>query len=335
MTLSLLLADCYRRLSYSATPATEVTTRLTAFLNETQDEILSRPGMSQLLRNVTTFPSVANQAEYALMQPLNRVLQMRDLTNMLRLNEVSASFYRSILPDPSRQTGTSYAYALLGLEAVMVDTTVSTLGVVSTDNTAGEQAALAYVELLMSDGTIYKTSRTVAGTSGGLFTLPSGLTVNKVLDFYVNTAAVGTISLSEALTAGPTPHLPAGAIFAYISQGNFRAYYQKIALIPTPSSVITYTVDCELQNQPMVNTTDSPVLPQMFHRILPIGARKKEYEFKGDSERRDMASAEWEREVGFVNDFLVNPPDQSYVNGRIIAGPSVLPPWFPQSGYLQ
>ena len=50
MTLSEMRADLYRRFNYAASPATDVTTRLTAFLNETQNEILSEPGM-EALRN--------------------------------------------------------------------------------------------------------------------------------------------------------------------------------------------------------------------------------------------------------------------------------------------
>ena len=332
MTLSQLLADCYRRLSYAASPAADVTTRLTAFLNESQDEILSRPGFSGLRRQVLTFSSVANQAEYTLAQPITKVLQLRELTNMIRLQEISDSFYRSILPDPSRQTGTSYAYALMGLNPTNAPVTLflGTIAVISTDAADTQNA---YVELLLDDNTVWSSSRGVNGIAGGTLSLPTGRTLKRVLDFYLASAATGTVSLGETLVSGPPNSVT--PVLGQITQGNFRAYYRSIALIPTPSSVLTYTADVELQNTPLVNPGDSPIIPLNFHRIIAIGARKKEYEFKGDSERRELADREWQTELGYINNFLVNPPDQAYVNGRAITGPSVLPPWFPQSGYLQ
>ena len=66
MNLTSLLADVYRRLAFASSPAADVTTRLTAFLNETQQEIMGEPGAEFLLNNTGSFASVADRAQYGL-----------------------------------------------------------------------------------------------------------------------------------------------------------------------------------------------------------------------------------------------------------------------------
>ena len=89
MTLGDLEADIYRRLNYAATPATEVTTRLRALLNETQNEILSEPGMGSLLNGSLTFASVADTPQYSLPQAAARVKTMYETTNDRKLDRRS------------------------------------------------------------------------------------------------------------------------------------------------------------------------------------------------------------------------------------------------------
>ena len=55
MTLANLLADVYRRLAFASAPAADVTTRLTAFLNETQQDLMSEPGTETFMNDVITF----------------------------------------------------------------------------------------------------------------------------------------------------------------------------------------------------------------------------------------------------------------------------------------
>ena len=344
MTLAELQADCYRRLGYPPVPQTPIVDRITGFLNETQEEILARPGMSELLHGSVTFDAVTEQAEYALPALATRIRSMRDLANQIRLRQVSESFYRFALPDPSVQTGTSYAYALLGIHAtypmpafainpLLVGGGLLQIAVTSTQlsGALNDAGTTAHLEVVLDDFSVWRASALIG--AGHMFTFPPGRSLHDVTNFYLSAPAVGTVTLSEFLVVGP-PSTPEGHLFAAIPPGAQRAYYQRFALIPTPSGVITYVVDIERELMPMVNPGDSPVIPKKFHRVIAIGARKKEYEFKGDGERRDVAESEWIREVGFINDFLVNPPDQEYIRGRKVARASVLGPWFPSQSYL-
>ena len=85
MNLSALLADVYRRLAFASSPAADVTTRLTAFINETQQEIFGEPGAEFMLNNTGSFASVANQSQYGLPPNISKLKQIRDATTLITL----------------------------------------------------------------------------------------------------------------------------------------------------------------------------------------------------------------------------------------------------------
>ena len=105
MTRADLLADLYRRFGYASSPATEITTRFAAYLNEVQQEILSEPGMGALLSGSITFASVADTPQYSIPQAIARVKTIYETSNDRRLEERSLDWYRSIYPDVAAQTG--------------------------------------------------------------------------------------------------------------------------------------------------------------------------------------------------------------------------------------
>src|SRR5256885_3799335 len=112
MTLTNILADLYRRLGYASSPASEVTTRLTAFVNQVHREIVSRPGLEQLLRGDApiTFASVNGQAIYGLPPAVAAVEAITDRTTQIRLTQVSQSYIRDADPGLG-QTGPPDYYA--------------------------------------------------------------------------------------------------------------------------------------------------------------------------------------------------------------------------------
>ena len=85
MTLTAILADIYRRTGYATSPASDVVTRITAFVNEVQRELLSEPGMEYLLNDSVTFGSVADQATYGLTPAVARIKTIREATNRIKL----------------------------------------------------------------------------------------------------------------------------------------------------------------------------------------------------------------------------------------------------------
>ncbi len=282
MTLNDLEQDCYRRLGYAtASPDTATQTRIRAFLNETQAEILSEPGMGGLLRGSLTFASVASQATYALPQAVARVHAIRETTNDRRLSQQSFDWYRSAYPDPAANTGTADAFVDLGFLGINFQP--SDASEIFVDSTSGSDTGTAYLEGYRTGGYFRTLSVTMTGTTA--VSLGTAITDFVFLTkFWISAAAVGTVTLHEDATGGTE--------LARIPIGQTHARYRQVALVPTPSSAITYTVDFEWDPQQMSIANDEPLLPPRFHRLLGVGARMKEYEKQDDQARYVAAKAE-------------------------------------------
>ena len=163
MTLTTILADCYRRLGFEASPDSKVTTRLTAFLNETHRQLLSIPGMERLRRSTVTFASVANQSHYALPPVVSRALSVVDASNRITLREQSWSWYRTEQPDSADPTGTPEVYVPYGLAAVSKQP--SNASKVYVDSTSASDTQVCYVEGYRTGG--YFVSKSIAMTGNG------------------------------------------------------------------------------------------------------------------------------------------------------------------------
>ena len=150
MTLADLLADCYRRLGLEETPDPKVAKRITAFLNETQQAILSEPGFGRLASLVTptTFASVAAKATYTLPPSVVRVLAVteRDTDRMLTSRDLQ--WYRSVLPDPTATTGTPDIW--IPLSTVHVVNQPSDASQIFVKSSSASDTQLCYVEGIRS-----------------------------------------------------------------------------------------------------------------------------------------------------------------------------------------
>lgn len=291
MTLAELLADCYRRLNYATSPDATVSGRLTAFLNESQQEILSEPGMESLLDDVVTFASVASTAEYSLPQSVARVKSIRDTTNLLTLAPLSESAYKAAYPDPTLITGIADSWVDLGYAGVSKQpSNASELFVVSTAAADGATKK-ANIEGYTTGGAF----RAAAVAMNGVTAVSFGATITtweRVTKFYLSLASDGS-----ATSAGGVVSLcedsGIGTVMATIPISQSFARYRRIALAICPSSAITYSVDFERDIIDMATLNDQPILPPRFHRLLAIGARMREYEKQDDGRRYLAAREEW------------------------------------------
>ncbi len=282
MTLTQILADIYRRTGFASSPPTDVSTRITAFVNETQQEILREAGMQFLQNETGTFGSVANTQTYAIAFALDKIKTIRDSTNSITLDPMSLEEYRMRYPDPAANSGLSTRWVDMGFSAV--HTQPSDASTVLVDSTSASDTGTAYIEGVVSDGTPFAASVTMTGTTAVAFTASTWVNITK---FYISTAAVGVVTLHEDAEGGTE--------LARLQTGQTHSRYRKIALVPTPSSAVTYSVDYERNVQDMVNGTDQSVLPEKFHYLLSIGARMKEYEKINDISRWTLTKNEYEQ----------------------------------------
>ena len=284
MTLSEIQADVYRRCGFATSPATEVSTRVTAFINEAQQEILSEPGMEALMNGSLTFASVASTPQYSLPQGVAHVKAVYEMDNDRRLSMQSRDWYRSAYPDVTAVTGTPDAAVDLGYTSIAVQP--SNASEIFVDSTSASDTGTAYLEGYRTGGYFRSLSVTMNGTTA--VSLAAAMTDFVFLTkFYISAAAVGTVTLHEDASGGTE--------LARIPIGQTFARYRRMALAPTPAGIITYTVDFAYDVPDMANAKDEPILPPKFHRLLAVGARMKEYEKQDDQARYLIAKQELEQ----------------------------------------
>jgi hypothetical protein len=323
VTLSTLLSDLYRRLGYASSPATEITTRLTAFVNQTQRDILSEPGMQVLLDGLDgtiTFDSVASTPQYSLPPAVARLKKLYERTNDRALIGLSQDTYRTYDPDTTANTGTPTHWVDLGWSAVASQP--SDASDLFVDSTAAGDTNTVYIEGYRSGGYFTSLSATMTGATAKSVKGASLITdIIEVTKFYLSAAAVGTVTLVEDAEGGTE--------LARIPIGQTYARYKRIALWPCPSSAISYSIDYERDLQDMANANDEPVLPVRFHPLLIEGALLREMTKKDDS-RYDKAARAYERMLGNLKYFTFTNLDHRPVMGNaLVRRPSQLGGQYP------
>jgi hypothetical protein len=317
MTFSEIQKDLYRRLGYDATPATAVTTRLNAFINESHHDLMSMPGMERMRDDTISVASVASREYIALPQAVDRIIAVTDRTNSLSLRSISKRRVREI--NPNQLTGTPHAFAVLGTRGVAVQP--SNASDIFVDSTSASDTNTAYLEGVRTGGYRDTTSVTMTGVTAIGFDTPDHTDWTQIDKFYVDTAAVGTVTLHEDASGGTElARIPIGATYAR---------YLHMLLEPVPSAVVTYHIDYVRQIEEMSIANDEPLLPRDFHRMLVTGARMKEYERREDMNRYKLAQIEFLEGVRKLKYWLASSGVQELVNRR--AEHSNLEPGFPAS----
>lgn len=270
MTRAQLLTALARRLNKAETLDTATKNRLVEFLNETQREVLSHPGLQRLRDDVLTFASVANQTAYALPW-VAKLTRLYEATNDRTLCGMSLAEYRALAPDPTSLTGTPSHWVWLGYQFVAKQPSdASSLFV---DSTSASDTGTAYLEGETSGGYPRAVQVTMTGTTAvNLSTAVSDWV--RVTKFYLGTAAVGTVTLHEDASGGTE--------LARIGIGQTSQRYTAFLLYPTPADAITYSVDATLGITDMAQDNDEPRLPADFHDLLVAGAMVREYEKTDD-----------------------------------------------------
>ncbi len=282
MTLAELEADVYRDFGYAATPASTVTTRIDAYLNNRHRRILSLPGLENLRTQTGTFATVASQAQYGLDMPIAKVLKITDTTNDQPLWQRGLDWYRIVEPDSSAASGTSQYWIDRGLSPALRDIGGAVLYVVST---AAGDAMATLVETITTVGAIQSNLTTLNGITRVVVNSVGTTNHQRLLRFSVATAATGEIELYDNSVGGN--------LVSQIEVGRTTAQFQQIALWPTPSAAVTMQVDYihHIRNLTSASYAE-PQLPLDFHYLVSLGAKIDEARYQ----QHDSRTAEWQRE---------------------------------------
>lgn len=320
MTFVNILNDVYRRCNYdtAASLPLAVTSRIKAFVNETQQELASENGLQSLLRGSLSVITVANQANYALPPVVADIRAIYETTNDRKLTRQSLSWYRSRIPDVTAFTGTPQGYVMLGPQAVAQNPVASGVWVAS----SGADVMQANIDAVRTGGYFHQPAAT---TLNGGVRVQMGTQTDyiEITDFYLATAPVGDVQLFDAAVAGN--------VLATIPRGQTRSRYEWIALVPTPSSAITYLVDYERDVPDLVNDSDEPAwLPVRHQRLLATGALLKEYE-RTQNPATEAIRNHWTVGRAQLLAYVNSPSDRLMVPSTLgrLPGRSDLGPWFP------
>jgi hypothetical protein len=276
MTFAEMQSDVFDRIGQLQSPDAAVVRRIKAWLNRWNRKILTSPGMESLRRVLLTQASVVDQQTYGL--AVQSIRFMTESTSQRRLREQTLGWYRESYPAPANFSGTPLFYVPMGFARIHTRPTAAAELFVK--STAAGDTNTAYVDVIRSDGYKRTLSKVMTGVTAVSFDTAITDAID-VLDFYVSAAAVGTITLH--MTSG------AGTELARIPIGATYQRFFRYALVPTPSAVITYTIDGIAQLSDMTIATDEPFPYPDFHDILVDGAVHDEWKSKGRSaDARDL-----------------------------------------------
>lgn len=299
MNLTSLLAECYRRLSFTPTPQAVVVTRLTAFLNEAHRRILTSPGMELLRDDVLTFASVAAQSRYGLPPNVARIKTVVDATNQLTLRPWSREDYRDAVAGTS-VSGTPSFYVPIGQQFVQLQPAAATgLWAVSTSG-ADITTLKAAVEGVTTGGYLTNNGAGTVLTGATRVALGARTDWINVAKFYLSAACAGYVSLYTASSGGTE--------LARIEPGRTASKYFALDLFPTPAAIASYTVDYTRLVTDMVNGTDEPFLPEDFHYLLVLMACRREYSSSNDQPRYLAMAQEEGQAFRALRSWVLYPP---------------------------
>lgn len=263
MTFLEIQQDVWRRLnkgSSSVTPDALTVERIKAFINTTYRELLSEAGLSNVATEVNmTLTSVASQQRYGLAGAIDRIHRIYDPTNRIPLEERSLSWLRVNDPGTTTITGTPVAYVPIGYTGVFKQTAPAATPHVQ--STAAGDTQTARITGVSATGMPATSSATMTGTTAVVM---SGIWL-EVDTFSLSSPAVGEVTLHQTVPGAATE-------MARIAVGKTASEYFTILLWPTPSGIVTYNLDYQRKVITLINSDDTPVLPERFHDALVYGA---------------------------------------------------------------
>jgi hypothetical protein len=321
VTFSEILLDVYARTNKPPTPEGETVARIKRFVNQRHRTLLTTPGIDQFRDSTSTIASVSGTARTALPQAVAKIKAVIDPVSCRRLAERDLDWLRSV--DPQQTSGTPTHFIPLGYQYVAAQP--SNASAVYVKSSSASDTGTAYIEGIRTGGILGSSRVTMTGTTAvavGSFT--DWIEITK---FYVNPSAVGSITLHEDSGVGTE--------LAQITIGRVRPYYFIVLLWPTPSAVVTYTVDYTREVVDMVQDTDEPYLPTDYHDLLSIGGRMDEYE-KMDDSRYSTAKRDYKEKYDSLQFFIHSSASERLIprssSGR--TGFSDLGGFFPADVYV-
>lgn len=311
MNLGQIETSIFDQLGLDATkPGPDVQRRIRRHINTVQRELLTKKGIGQRIRTINglTCSTVANSPYLTLPQAMVSLRIIRNILNNQILDEASVEFIRALNPGNNVTTTTPSNYAILGFAApVAADpVAVTQLSAVSTSASDGVGTAVS-VEGVTSNGQYRKANISLNGLTP--VNLDANATWQNLTKFYLSSPSAGDVSLKDS----------SGNVLAVIAAGRKYARYSRLLLGPTPSSVISLSLDGELHIEDMISAADEPYIPEDFHDLFELGALMREYRSPRDksSQYREV-KAEYKDRTAELRTWLRRPTGVAWNQARML-----------------
>jgi hypothetical protein len=271
--------------NYSTDGSSDARQRVVRHMNEWHRRILAKPGMDRLRQSSISVTSVASTNTIAVPESVGKILRVYDAANRITLQERFFDWYRFAAPDPTAHEGTSTVWVPMGDAgcAALSATTGTGIWVVSTSASDTQRVTIEGVRL---GG--YVWNDTVALTGVTRVQVGSLVDWTEITKVTLDMDAVGSVSVYKVNAAGTA--------LATIPPGKRQSHYRLIALWPTPSAAVAYTIDHQRNILDMTAESDSPLIPDDFHWLLDRGAKVNEYE-RTDDKRLGVCRLDLERGI--------------------------------------
>lgn len=337
MNLNALLAECYRRLNFTATPQAAVTSRLTGFVNDAHRRLLVSPGMEKLRDATVNITTVPGYRRMGLPPGVARINRITDLTNGLVLRALEQGDYRALsagtpvtaftplvtgTPDSYVHTGfsqvSSQPFWAAGYDGTVLPIATGVDKVYVGSTSPADTTQTVFLSWVTQGGYAASASAVLTGTTAVEFgtALPappgtwvtSDTFVSAVVRFSLSASCAGYVGLSVSkLGSNQIAWTPPP--LAIIEPTHLATSYQQIDFYPIPAAAATYAVDFTRSISDLVNPSDVPYLPDDFHYLLVVMACRREYGFADDNQRYVAMAQEEQQAIRALRAWVLYPPD--------------------------
>ncbi len=302
MNLTDCLSQLYAFFHYTTSPPSAITTRLTNFLNDTQREILTKPGLLRLRDSVQPIVAKANVARTGLPPIVSRINGITDRTNNRTLYETTVKAIRRLDPAQVNLTTAPECFAPAGYVEVQYQPSNGTLGSPLWIVASAADTTTVYVESVTAGGYPYRDSKALTGTTRAQIGTTATRTDHiEVTRFYLAAVTTTYVSLYDAAAAGNE--------LARIEPGKTFARYNAVEWYPIPSADTTLYCDFTRTITNLVNAFDEPLLPDDFHQVVVDGAKAQECLFINDA-RYSVCVNEYQTGLQRLTDWVMNDGDR-------------------------
>lgn len=226
-------------------------------INETIKEIIQK-GFWRFLMRTTTLTASSGINTLYFPSDFEKVVSLTERTKNLQLGRIWVGDFDRLVPDPTTNSGgPKYYMELLDDKVLAQPTTTSKVTVISdsSQDITGLTGANKATIYGVSSGVDKSEVLTLSGTN----LVSSSFTYSKLYSINTNLSCFGNVRFREATV---------GTSLLNLYPGETERSYKKFQLYPTPDTDYTLYLVYQASQPPLINDSDTPIIPSRFHDVI-------------------------------------------------------------------